>query len=112
MNAIRTLGRAQWLAIAACAAVLLLLGLDGGKDTEAIYTSEEIRMAELIRRIEGVKAATVMISYDEDARRSGAVVAAAGVEDVHTLLEIQRAVKTLTGLELEQIEVVHSDRGE
>lgn len=109
INALKTIGKLQWLALAACIGILLLLGMKTGDKPESIYTNEELRIASILNGIEGVKDINVMISYDAQAERSGIVVVADGAINVRTALEIQRAVKTLTGLKLEQIEIVNSN---
>ena len=48
-----------------------------------------------------------MLAGTEDTPE-GAVVAASGAGDARVVLELQRAVRALTGLELEKIEIVKS----
>ena len=75
-------------------------GGSGADDTEA-------RMERILSRIEGAGRVTVMLSGGEGAIE-GAVVAASGAGDARVVLELQRAVRALTGLELEKIEIVKS----
>ena len=93
-----------WIAAAAVCA-LLALALGGGGDSPAY--SAEARMERVLSRIEGAGRVTVMLSGAEDAPE-GAVIAASGAGDTRVVLEIQRAVRVLTGLELEKIEIVKS----
>ena len=94
-----------WIAAAAICALLALSmggGDSGAEDTEA-------RMERILSRIEGAGRVTVMLSGEEGAIE-GAVVAASGAGDARVVLELQRAVRALTGLELEKIEIVKSKR--
>ena len=93
-----------WIAAAAVCA-LLALSLGGGTDARADDT--ESRMERILSRIEGAGRVTVMLSGDEGAPE-GVVVAASGADSARVVLELQRAVRALTGLELEKIEIVKS----
>ena len=93
-----------WIA-AAAACALLALALSGG--TGSGTDSDEARMERILSRIEGAGKVSVMLSGGEDAP-GGAVVAASGADDARVVLELQRAVRALTGLELEKIEIVKS----
>jgi len=110
INALNSMQTTRKLAILGMIAVLLVIGLKGNKPAESIPTDEEKRIERILNEIEGIKRASVMISYDKEAVKLGAVVAAEGKDDIRTMLEIQRAVKTLTGLELDSIEVIISGR--
>lgn len=105
----KSIGKAQWLAIAAAIGVLLVLNMSGSENKATTATDEEIRLARIIGQISGVRSASVMIAYDENERCCGAVVVAKGRNEIKTLLLIQRTVQTITGLELKQIEIVLSD---
>lgn len=106
--AIKSMGKMQKLAIIAAVAVLLVFGMREKAEEGNVSTEEEMRIERIIEKIEGVKTASVMISYDDKQERAGIVIVADGADDIRTMLEIQRAVKTLTGLQLEQIEIVNS----
>ena len=110
MNALKTVQKVQWLAVAAAVCVLLILGMGSGRKQETVSTAEEIRMERILSEMDGIKSVSVMISYDAQQEKSGVVVAASGRNDVRTMLELQRAVQTLTGLDLNQIEIVISKR--
>ena len=92
-----------WIAaVAICA--LLALAMGSG-DSGAL--DDEARMERILSRIEGAGRVTVMLSGSGDAVE-GAVVAASGAGDARVVLELQRAVRALTGLELDKIEIVKS----
>lgn len=110
MNALKTVRRTELLVIAAAVCVLLILCMGNTDTAETLATDEEMRMARFLTQIEGVEKASVMISHGPDQQKSGVAVAAVGTDDIRTLLEIQRAVQTLTGLDLNQIEIVISRR--
>lgn len=93
----------------AAAAILLALGMGSGFSEGGANTQEK-RMARILSSIEGAGRVQVMLSGDGEAGYSGAVVAASGAEDIAVCLQIQRAVQTLTGLELDEIEIVKSGR--
>ena len=93
-----------WIAAAAVCA-LLALALGGGTNTRA--DDVEARMERILSRIEGAGRVTVMLSGVEGAPE-GAVVAASGADSARVVLELQRAVQALTGLELGKIEIVKS----
>ena len=91
-----------WIAAAAICA-LLALSLGDGESSGA--SSTEARMERILSRIEGAGRVTVMLSGEEGAVE-GAVVAASGAGNARVVLELQRVVQALTGLELEKIEIV------
>ena len=93
-----------WIAAAAVCA-LLALALGGGADTRT--DDVEARMERILSSIEGAGRVAVMLSGAEGAPE-GAVIAASGADSVRVALELQRAVRALTGLELEKIEIVKS----
>ena len=95
-----------WIAAAAiCALIVLTLGERGATDQGPSAT--EARMERVLSRIKGAGQVTVMLSEDGGVL-SGAVVVASGASDVRVVLELQRALRTLTGLELGKIEIVES----
>lgn len=94
-----------WIAAAAACALLALCLGEGGQAGGASAT--EARLERVLSRIEGAGRVTVMLSGEEEAP-TGAVVAASGAGDARVALELQRALRTLTGLELERIEIVKS----
>ena len=90
-----------WIAaVAVCA--LLALAMGGGNSSTG---DAEARMERILSRIDGAGRVTVMLSGEEGAVE-GVVVAASGAGNARVVLELQRAVRALTGLELEKIEIV------
>lgn len=74
------------MALLAALSVLLILGMHSKSKDTGIATQEEIRMAQIIRKIDGVKSAAVMINYDSEQEKRGIVVVASGVKDIRTML--------------------------
>lgn len=89
------------------AAVCALLALAAGGTSSGSASEAEARMERVLSRIEGAGRVAVMLSGDGDVPE-GAVVVASGADDVRVMLELQRALRALTGLELERIEIVKS----
>lgn len=108
MEALKSARKLEICIALAVVAALLVLGLGGGSNGGA--SPEERRMERILSEIEGAGRVSVMLSEDEKGACSGAVVAASGAEDIAVLLRLQRAVQTLTGLEVENIEIVKSGR--
>lgn len=106
LDALKSARKIEVLIIGAAICIALVLWMGGEKGISA--NDEEARMAAILSEIEGAGRVTVMISRDDENQIRGAVVAASGADDIRVILEIQQAVKTLTGLELENIEVVKS----
>lgn len=69
---------------------------------------EEARMERLLSGIDGAGKVSVMIAQGSDGEIGGVVVVSSGADDIRVKLELQRVVRTLTGLELEKIEIVKS----
>jgi len=107
LNALR---RIDVLIIAAVlCALVLLYGNSSGKNVPGA-SEQEIRMQNILSEIEGAGKVKVMIAEDEEGRPVGVLATAPGGDDIRVMLEIQRAVITLTGLEAEHIEIVKSER--
>lgn len=109
MEALKSARKLEICIALAVVAALLVLGLGGGGG-DGGASPEERRMERILSEIEGAGRVSVMLSEDEKGAYSGAVVAASGAEDIAVLLRLQRAVQTLTGLEMENIEIVKSGR--
>ena len=62
----------------------------------------------LLSGIDGAGKVSVMIAQGSDGEIGGVVVVSSGADDIRVKLELQRVVRTLTGLELEKIEIVKS----
>lgn len=88
-----------------CALLVLCLGSPQADVQDA--SGEELRLQRILGQIEGAGKVSVMLT-DDDGGAQGCVVAAQGAGDISVLLELQRAVRALTGLELDRIEIVQS----
>ena len=108
LDAFRSMGKAQKLALF-LGCCLMMLFCVGNRSAQDVFTDEERRLAEIIAEMDGVRKATVMVSYDANGQREGAVVALRSKMNIRTMLEIERAIQTLTGLPLDQIEVVNTE---
>ena len=102
-EALKSARKIEILILFATICVLLVLWMSG--DGAGRMDSEETRMERILSRIEGAGRVSVMISQGSDGETEGVVVAASGADDLRVMLEIQRAVRTLTGLELDRIEI-------
>lgn len=109
MDALKGARRIEVLIIAAMVCTLLVLTLND-RGAQPSGNEDEKRMQQILSRIDGAGQVSVMIASDADGVHRGVVVTSSGAEDVRVMLELQRAVRTLTGLDLDQIEVVKSGR--
>lgn len=92
---------------AVCALAVCMCGPAG----DSISSSdEEKRMGHILSQIEGAGKVQVMLSNEGEASRRGAVVIASGAGQIDVQIKLQQAVHTLTGLELNRIEVIESKR--
>lgn len=107
MEAFGSARKIEILLIAAMLCIMLLLCLNNPAQV-AQDEGDEARMQRLLSCIEGAGKVSVMIAEDENGCIRGAVVAAQGAEDVRVALEMQRAIQALTGLDLNQIEIIKS----
>lgn len=107
MDALKSARKIEILIIVAAICALLVLQM--GTGTESVSNDDEARMERILSQIEGAGHVNVMIAANGQGEAQGVVVVASGADDVRVMLEIQRAVRTLTGLELEAIEVVKSE---
>ena len=105
--ALKSARKIEILIIAAMLCILLVLCM-GGENIKDGANDEEKRMQHILSQIEGSGRVSVMITHNDDGEYAGVVVASSGADDVRAMLELQRAVKALTGLELEAIEIVKS----
>ena len=106
-EALRSARKIEILVLVIMLCVLFVLSLGGETTPDAV--SEEERLEHILSRIDGAGDVSVMLSRDEQGIR-GCVAAATGAEDMRVMLEMQRALRTLTGLDLERIEIVKSKR--
>jgi len=105
MEALKSARRLEVCIAVAAIAVLLVLSLGGEAVPEE--SEAELRMQRILSEIEGAGRVSVMLSESESIC-TGAVIASSGADDISVMLQLQRAVRALTGLELEQIEIVKS----
>lgn len=108
LAALRSARKIELLVILAAVCALIVMGMSGSDAGETISTQEELRMERVLSQLEGAGRVRVMLAADESGAYTGAVAVCPGAEDVRVCLEIQRALHTLTGLELDRIEVVKS----
>lgn len=104
MDALKSAHRIELLIIAAMLCVLLVLSMGNLSGDTSLRSDAERRMERILSRIEGTGKVSVMLAEQQDGYL-GCVVAAGG-SDAQTMLELQRAVQALTGLELSRIEIV------
>ena len=106
-EALRSASKIEILVIIIILCVLLVLALGGEPSSGDV--SEEERLERILSRLEGAGKVSVMLSRDEQGIK-GCVAAASGAGDMRVMLEMQRTLRTLTGLDLDQIEIVKSKR--
>ena len=112
MEALRSARKIEVLLITAVLCIMFLLYIgDGGRQSGQEASTEEIQMQQLLSRIEGAGEVSVMLARNEKGEAAGAVVVAQGADDIRVVLELQRSVHALTGLDLEHIEIVKSGEG-
>lgn len=109
IEALKSARKLEIFILLAAAAILLVLALGSG-GTDTAQTEPEARLASLLSSIEGAGRVSVMLREVEDGSCAGAVVATEAADEIAVMLQLQRAVQTLTGLELEQIEIVKAGR--
>ena len=107
IESLRSVRKAELLILTVFLCVGLMVLLNGTREADM---SVEGRMCAILSNIEGAGKVHVMLSTDAEGGCTGAVITAEGADDVRTMLEIQRAVRTLTGLPLERIEIVKSGK--
>ena len=102
LEIIRGVRRIELLLLIAAIAVLVLQSCSFG----TIGSSDlEDRLCAILSAIEGVGEVRVMVVEGEQGVAEGVLVVAEGADDAGTCIRIQRAVKTLLGIELSRIEV-------
>lgn len=105
LESLRSARKIELLILIVFVCALLVIGLSG---RDAQGTDAEARMSALLSRIEGAGRVHVLLSEDAEGNCTGAVIASPGADDVRVVLELQRAVQTLTELALDRIEIVKS----
>ena len=106
-SALKSARKIEWLLLVAAAAILLVLVI-GNTGKEADEPNQQL--ARFLSEIEGAGKVQVLLNTDESGVCSGAVIATRAAQDISVVLQLQHAVRALTGLELEQIEIVKSGR--
>lgn len=109
IEAFKSARKIELILIAAAVCVLMLLGFGVSFPQERTMTEDEKRMQRILSKIEGAGKVETMIRVDADCRPMGALIVASGAENIRTMLKLQQAVHTLTGLELDRIEIVKSN---
>ena len=106
---LRSLRRAELFAALAILAVLALLLLSRGTESAEEgkgKTALETRLEELLEGIDGAGRLDVMVSESEDGQVVGAVIVSNRPIPVSVRLDIQAAVTTLLGIDLEHVEII------
>ncbi len=106
LNALRAARKLELCILTLALAVALLLLVNSGGMNGGEASGEERRMQRILSAIDGAGRVRVMLSSDANGGYTGAVIAASGANEILVQLRIQSAVQTLTGLELERIDVV------
>lgn len=102
-----------WLLLALCVSVLLCLMLGVVESSAPTQTEEEARLARVLSAMAGAGDVEVAVFYQEESPiPSGAVIVAAGADDVGVRLQLTRAVCTLLGLDSSQVDVFRSKGGQ
>ena len=97
----------RYVLLVAAVGLLLLLwpsGAAAGMSAETEH-EEEIRVAALLSRIEGVGDAQVLLSD------SGAVVVCEGADSASVCLSVTQAVKCYTGLGADEVKIFKTNNG-
>ena len=109
IEAIKAARKQEIILILLAVCALFLCSADSLPSRE-MATEEELRIQRILSQIEGAGPVCVMLSSDANGVPVGAIIAAPGAERIEVQLKLLQAVHTLTGLELEQIEIVKSKR--
>lgn len=94
----------RYVLLVAAAGLLLLLWPSGSAETaDETERGEEVRIAALLSRIEGVGDARVLLSD------SGAVVVCEGADSAAVRLTVTQAVKCYTGLGADEVKIFKTE---
>lgn len=94
----------EWFLAVLAIAILLLTHWNGSLSTNVHHTDQELRLASILNRIEGVGRVEVMISGESE--EAGVLIVAEGANDAVACLRLEYAVQTLLGTEISRIEIV------
>lgn len=93
-------------AFSSCDGSGLISGTGGAAENRASSQDEvESRLADILSSMEGAGAVKVMIVREEGGEIRGAIVTAEGAADIAVRIRLQNAVKTVLGIELNQVEI-------
>lgn len=104
-ESLRGARRVEIMLILALISLAALAYFGNGGVGDASSTSLERRMEKAISALAGAGDVRVMVTEDAEGSVIGVMVAAEGAGDISVMLEIQRAVRTLTGIGLDRIDV-------
>lgn len=104
LGEIRGVQKIEWILLAAAVAMMLTLGLGQSNQTSSKRTEAENRLISALSAIEGIGRTDVLLS-EKDGKTSVLIIAE-GAEDMNVQLHIQRAVQTMVGNELSDIEII------
>ncbi len=93
-----------FILIALLSAALLIVMSDRPENNSA--ASFETRMENILGKIEGIGRVKVMINDTTEDGITGILVVAEGTDNLNTYLELQKAVHTLTGVDVSCIEII------
>ena len=104
----RIRARRAWIAagVVLLALLLLLLMNRAGSGQSAGQSDLERRLERILSEIYAGGRVSAMVAQDDGGAPSGAVIVAAGLEDVRVALELQRAAQTLLGIEADRVSVI------
>ena len=88
----------------AAAAIAALIFISGDNDTTG--NDLEIRTEEILECIGGVGKTKVVINSTAEGEIKGVLIVAEGAGSIRTYLEMQKAVSTLLGIDINNIEII------
>ncbi len=111
IDALKPLRRLEIIVAAALFCMLAIALLNGSVAKTDGMTDAERRMCAVLAGIDGAGSVRVMIAENSDGKCAGVVVVADGARNMKTYLTIQRAVRALTGIDADRIEIVEAETG-
>lgn len=111
IDALKPFRRLEIIIAFALICVLAIIMLNGTPADSGGMTDAERRMCAVLSDIDGAGRVRVMIAEDANGKCTGVLVVADGARDLKTYLTIQRAVRALTGIDAERIEIVKGEAG-
>ena len=104
----RLRNRRAWIAAGAALLalfLLLLMNRSGGTRDDG-RSALELRLERILSEIYDGGRVSVMVAQEDGASPGGAVIVAAGLEDIRVALELQRAARTLLGIDADRVSVI------